>query len=242
MLGVLSLLVTGGMSSTSTWTTILPPPTTTVSPSLLSPSPEFPPELEDKVVALAKGRTVDLGYDSLSPIISDSPPPGVDFSSCTPDDTNTYCCVDFVGEIRSAVEHPVLECVTREETVCHKSYVTEYNPVKENQCDQVYEKKCHIEMLEIDINQTVTTCKRPLKRVCPNKVVDLVRRDTLQDHLKPLEEILTETLNSDSRDPQASSRSLDDNEIEVVDVADTYDDDVEDEEEILTETLNSDSR
>ena len=107
------------------------------------------------MVALAKGRTVDLGYDSLSPIISDSPPPGVDFSSCTPDDTNTYCCVDFVsgrlefvlrlqgdsiqsfvfikvGEIRSAVEHPVLECVTREETVCHKSYVTEYNPVKVN--------------------------------------------------------------------------------------------------------------
>ena len=41
--------------------------------------------------------------------------------------------------------------------------------LKENQCDQVYEKKCHIEMLEIDVNQTVTTCKRPLKRICPNK-------------------------------------------------------------------------
>ena len=67
----------------------------------------------------------------------------------------------------------------------------------------------------------------------------------MQDHLKPLEEILTETLDSDSRDPQASSRSLDDNEIEVVDVVDTYDDDVEDEEEngckIYYETICSSS-
>ena len=50
----------------------------------------------------------------------------------------------------------------------------------------------------------------------------------MQDHLKPLEEILTETLDSDSRDPQASSRSLDDNEVEVVDVADDDDEHEED--------------
>ena len=35
-----------------------------------------------------------------------------------------------VGEIRSAVAEPVLECVTREQEVCHTSYVTQYTPVK----------------------------------------------------------------------------------------------------------------
>ena len=35
-----------------------------------------------------------------------------------------------MGEIRSAVSEPVLECVTREETVCHTSYVTQYANIK----------------------------------------------------------------------------------------------------------------
>ena len=38
--------------------------------------------------------------------------------------------VPQVGEIRSVVEDPVLECVTREETVCHTTYITQYTPVK----------------------------------------------------------------------------------------------------------------
>ena len=74
--------------------------------------------------------------------------------------------------------------------------------------------------------------------------MDLVRRDTLQEHLKPLEEILTETLNTNSRDPQASSRSLDDNEVEVEAIGDDDDDDEEDEDsgcKIYYETICSSS-
>ena len=92
-------------------------------------------------------------YDSLSPILVSTPPPGVDFRNCLTDSETGHCCVDFVrifiilllpgptrfvkvyvlhqvGEIRSAVEDPVLECVTREETVCHTTYITQYTPVK----------------------------------------------------------------------------------------------------------------
>ena len=43
-----------------------------------------------------------------------------------------YCdpraCVQ-VSSIRGSVSLPVVECVTREQRVCHTSYVTEYTPV-----------------------------------------------------------------------------------------------------------------
>ena len=53
--------------------------------------------------------------------------------------------------------------------MCHTSYVTEYSPVKETLCEDIYEKKCHIETTEITINETVTVCKKPLERVCTNQ-------------------------------------------------------------------------
>ena len=46
--------------------------------------------------------------------------------------TRDYCdpraCVQ-VSSIRGSVSLPVVECVTREQRVCHTSYVTEYTPV-----------------------------------------------------------------------------------------------------------------
>ena len=47
-----------------------------------------------------RARTVTVGvedYENLTPIIVDQPPQGVDFSSCAPDESNQYCCVDFVS-------------------------------------------------------------------------------------------------------------------------------------------------
>ena len=42
-------------------------------------------------------------------------------------------CDDYprlqVSSIRGSVSLPVVECVTREQRVCHTSYVTEYTPV-----------------------------------------------------------------------------------------------------------------
>ena len=48
------------------------------------------------------------GYDNLSPIIVESPIDGVDFSSCTPDDSAKYCCVDFVRILIETVQHKIL--------------------------------------------------------------------------------------------------------------------------------------
>ena len=93
-----------------------------------------------------------------------------------------------VGEIRSAVEDPVLECVTREETVCHTTFITQYSPVQvrlglchslslstglclsqESICHELFEKKCEIELTEITVKETVTTCRKPLHKVCPGR-------------------------------------------------------------------------
>ena len=82
----------------------------------------------------------------------------------------------------------MLECVTREETVCHTTYITQYSPVQvtlgpchslslsttlclsqENICHELFEKKCEIELTEITVEETVTTCRKPLHKVCPGR-------------------------------------------------------------------------
>ena len=47
---------------------------------------------------------------------------------------------------------PVLECVTREERVCHTSYLTQYNTVQQHDCQKKYEKKCDIVMRERQVS------------------------------------------------------------------------------------------
>ena len=53
---------------------------------------------DEKVRTLAKGRAVAFGFkDDIDPIIVDSPPPGINFTNCVMDNTNGYCCIDFVS-------------------------------------------------------------------------------------------------------------------------------------------------
>ena len=112
-----------------------------------------------------------------------------------------FANVEQVGEIRSLVSDPVYECVTREEEICHAGHITEYTPVKESRCEEVYEKKCDIQMVKVTVNETIRTCSKPLKRVCR------VRRDTLQTRVRPLGALLEETVTKIERSPTA--RSLD---------------------------------
>ena len=54
--------------------------------------------LDEKVRTLAEGRAVAFGFkDDIDPIIVESPPPGINFTNCVVDDTNGYCCIDFVS-------------------------------------------------------------------------------------------------------------------------------------------------
>ena len=56
--------------------------------------------------------------------------------------------------------------------------------VQENRCEEVYEKKCAINMTEVTGDEEVTSCSRPLYRRCGDTSTSLVRRrrDTLQQH------------------------------------------------------------
>merc|ERR1712106_1209510 len=168
--------------------------------------------LDEKVRTLAEGRAVAFGFkDDIDPIIVESPPPGINFTNCVVDDTNGYCCIDFVGEIRAAVTNPVLECVTKEEKICHTSYVTQYAPMREQACEENYEKKCNIVTVDVNVNETVTRCMKPLQRVCndgPTKSVHRIKRDTLSTHLKPITDLLDQTLENPRRISAGSARSL----------------------------------
>ena len=70
-----------------------------------------------------------------------------------------------VNEVQSAVEDPVLECITRQERVCHTSYVTRFTTAVSQQCSETYEKKCRIVVTAVETNHTVTRCVQALQRV-----------------------------------------------------------------------------
>merc|ERR1719483_944124 len=175
--------------------------------------------LDEKVRSLTKGRAVAFGFkDDIDPIIVESPPPGINFTNCVVDDTNGYCCIDFVGEIRAAVTNPVLECVTKDEKICHTSYVTQYAPMKEQACEENYEKKCNIVTVDVNVNETVTRCMKPLQRVCndgPSETVHRIKRDTLSTHLKSITDLLDETLENPRRISAGSARSLIQRQLQV---------------------------
>ena len=68
-------------------------------------------------------------------------------------------------------------------------------PVQEKRCEEVYEKKCAINMTEVTVDEEVTSCSRPLVRRCGDSS-SLVRRrrDTLQQHIQSLARVLADTL------------------------------------------------
>merc|ERR1712106_164234 len=142
-------------------------------------------------------RAVAFNFeDDIQPIIVDSPPPGVNFTECVVNLQTGHCCIDFVGEIRSAVTNPILECITRIEKVCHTSYVTQFSSRREQVCEENFEKKCNIVIAEVASNDTVKSCMRPLQRICDDgeqEIVERIRRDT-SSHLKTIADILDETL------------------------------------------------
>ena len=92
--------------------------------------------------------------------------------------------------------NPILECITRKEKICHTSYITKFSSRREQVCEENFEKKCHIVIAEVVANETVTSCMRPLQRVCDDgeeQIVERIRRDT-SSHLKTIADILDETL------------------------------------------------
>ena len=140
----------------------------------------------------AEDYTDDTSAD-IELIIVDNPPNGVNFSGCVINKLTGDCCIDLVRilelllqvltnfydkveEIESAVLNPMLECITQYEEICHTSYVTNYVPTVEQDCENEFEKKCKIVIQEVTHNETIKNCVKPLERVCDEEG-DRVKRD-----------------------------------------------------------------
>ena len=66
--------------------------------ALPTPAPISNLVLDERVRTLAEGRSVAFGFkDKIEPIVVESPPPGINFTNCVVDDSNGYCCIDFVS-------------------------------------------------------------------------------------------------------------------------------------------------
>ena len=89
-------------------------------------------------------------------------------------------------------------------------------PVQEKRCEEVYEKKCAINMTEVTVDEEVTSCSRPLVRRCGDRSNSssnssgLVRRrrDTLQQHIQSLARVLADTLTPAPAPPPGSRDPL----------------------------------
>ena len=144
-------------------------------------------------------------------LVVDSPPPGVNLTGCIVDRETGHCCIDKVDEVSSPVTDPVLECLTHYEETCHTSYVTEYVSKQDKvsvsetpqprtwslqDCKSEFEKKCRIVIEKKEYNETVSSCLRPLQRVCPTEdggsVVERIRRNT-DNKLEQLADQLDDT-------------------------------------------------
>ena len=86
--------------------------------------------------------------------------------------------------------------------------------VQEKRCEEVYEKKCAINMTEVTVDEEVTSCSRPLVRRCgdtnSSSSSGLVRRrrDTLQQHIQSLARVLADTLTPAPAPPPSSRDPL----------------------------------
>jgi hypothetical protein len=74
------------------------------------------------------------------------------------------------GEVTSLSREPLLECTHSEHTTCHYTYVTKFESISEEVCEEVFEKKCQITFDKEARNETVKQCYRPMEIRCGDNV------------------------------------------------------------------------
>ena len=89
----------------------------------------------------------------------------IDFSQAqrTPDGR---LCVIKSSSVETLVKDPILECRHKNIEKCHYTYVTAFNSVQEEVCEENFEKLCQITFKKQATRETVKKCYRPMKKVC----------------------------------------------------------------------------
>ena len=68
----------------------------------------------------------------------------VDFSNATLTDDGSRECVNTTGMMEIYEKTPVYECVHKNEEQCHYTYVTQFEPTRQQECEENYEKSCQV--------------------------------------------------------------------------------------------------
>ncbi|XP_040570222.1 uncharacterized protein [Lepeophtheirus salmonis] len=98
-------------------------------------------------------------------LIEEEPNGPIDFTNAEVDE-NGHLCVVKTKMIETIEKQQVKECWTQNVTQCHDSFVTEFLPMQERQCEDNYWKACKITFKDKAYNTTLTSCMTPLVREC----------------------------------------------------------------------------
>ena len=90
---------------------------------------------------------------------------GVDFSQATRTADGRLCVIKE-DTVESLSKEPVLECTHRNIEKCHYTYVTQFSPSQEEECEENFEKSCQITFRQEAVRNTVRKCYRPQVKVC----------------------------------------------------------------------------
>ena len=68
----------------------------------------------------------------------------VDFTNATLTEDGSRECVNTTGIMETYDRIPIYECVDKNEEQCHHTYVTEFEPTREEVCEENYQKSCKV--------------------------------------------------------------------------------------------------
>jgi len=84
-------------------------------------------------------------------------------------------CIDKVETVEETEYDDVVQCDHSYDRRCHTTYVTNYDPQQEEECDENFRKNCFIEYEKIAFNETVSVCRTPLVKDCDVKGPEICR-------------------------------------------------------------------
>ena len=68
----------------------------------------------------------------------------MDFTNATINLDGSKECVNTTGMIELYDKQPIHECVHKSTEQCHYTYVTQFEPIQEEECDENYQKSCQV--------------------------------------------------------------------------------------------------
>ena len=82
----------------------------------------------------------------------------VDFTNATLNLDGSKECVNSTGIIEMYDKKPIHECTHKNEEQCHHTYVTQFEPIQEEECDVNYQKSCQVSYQKLYFFQIIL-CK-----------------------------------------------------------------------------------